>query len=93
MGGLGLAWDLRTVWGGEKREAGLRRVAGAILVLVDQTLVVGFSSSAEEGGGRSPYSPPSIWNQIQWYHNTTQHFLTTLNTTATATATATHVDG
>lgn len=43
-----------------KIEEGLRRVAGAILVLLDQTLVVGLSSSAEEGGGRSPYNPPSI---------------------------------
>jgi hypothetical protein len=34
------------------------------LVLLDQTLVVGFSSSAEEGGGRSPYNPPSISTQL-----------------------------
>lgn len=57
---LGLFWDLRRVWGGVKIVEGLRRVAGAILVLLDQTLVVGLSSSAEEGGGRSPYNPPSI---------------------------------
>ena len=43
---LGLDWGLRMVCGGAK---------------IDQTVVVvlvGLSSS--EGGGRSPYSPPSI---------------------------------
>ena len=60
--GLGLGWARRRVWGGAKREAGLRSVAGAILVLEDQTLGVGLlSSSAEEGGGRSPYRPPNIF--------------------------------
>lgn len=60
--GLGLGWTRRRVWGGAKREAGLRSVAGAILVLEDQTLGVGLlSSSAEEGGGRSPYRPPNIF--------------------------------
>lgn len=57
---LGLDWDLRMVCGA-KIEDGFRRVGGAILAVVDQTLevvVVGLSSS--EGGGRSPYNPPSI---------------------------------
>lgn len=50
------------VWGGGK---GFRRVGGANLVVLDQTLVVevdvDLSSSAEEdGGGRSPYKPPNI---------------------------------
>lgn len=49
---------------------GLRRVGGAILTLVDQTLLfclgvlvlVLLSSEVEddEGGGRSPYNPPNI---------------------------------
>lgn len=58
---LGLDWDLRMVCGGAKIDEGLRRVGGAILAAVDQTLavvVVGLSSS--EGGGRSPYNPPNI---------------------------------
>lgn len=59
--GLGLFWDLRIVCGGAKTDAGFRRVCGAILVLLDHTVVLlGFSSSAEDGGGRSPYNPPSI---------------------------------
>ncbi|KAL2494411.1 Uncharacterized protein Fot_38168 [Forsythia ovata] len=49
------------VWGGGK---GLRRVGGAILALLDHTLVVDvvveLSSVVEDGGGRSPYKPPSI---------------------------------
>lgn len=51
------------VWGGGK---GFRRVGGANLLVLDQTLVVavdvGLSSSAEEevGGGRSPYKPPNM---------------------------------
>lgn len=58
---LGLDWGLRMVCGGAKIDEGFRRVGGAILALLDQTVVVvlvGLSSS--EGGGRSPYSPPSI---------------------------------
>jgi len=59
--GLGLGWVRRRVWGGAKSDAGLRSVAGAILVLEDHTLGVGLlSSSADEGGGRSPYNPPNI---------------------------------
>lgn len=60
-GGLGR----RIVWG---RAKGLRSVGGAILALLDQTFVVDvvveFSSAADDGGGRSPYNPPSIM-----YHN------------------------
>lgn len=65
MGFLGLLWDLRMVCGGAETEEGFRRVGGAILALLDQTveLVVGLSSS--EGGGRSPYKPPSILRQNQ----------------------------
>uniref|UniRef100_A0A2P2PNI0 Uncharacterized protein n=1 Tax=Rhizophora mucronata TaxID=61149 RepID=A0A2P2PNI0_RHIMU len=42
---------------------GLRRFGGAISVLLDhavEALAVDFSSSAEDGGGRSPYKPPNI---------------------------------
>uniref|UniRef100_A0A2P2MZZ0 Uncharacterized protein n=1 Tax=Rhizophora mucronata TaxID=61149 RepID=A0A2P2MZZ0_RHIMU len=42
---------------------GLRSAGGAIKALVDhaaEALAVDFSSSAEEGGGRSPYNPPNI---------------------------------
>jgi hypothetical protein len=61
LDGLGLVCDLRIVCGGAKIEEGLRRVCGAILVLLDHTVeLLGLSSSAEDGGGRSPYSPPSI---------------------------------
>jgi hypothetical protein len=59
--GLGLFWDFKIVCGGGGG-IGLRRVGGAIKVLVDHTVevvVVGLSSSAAaDGGGRSPYNPP-----------------------------------
>lgn len=64
-GFLGLFWDLRIVWGGGNPEKGLRRVGGAILVLLDHTveLVLGLLSSSDaDGGGRSPYNPPSIFS-------------------------------
>ena len=49
--------------------AGLRRVGGAIFALLDHTTVVDglpdFSSSVvDDGGGRSPYKPPSIFGLI-----------------------------
>ena len=44
--------------GGAKTEEDLQRVGGAILALLDQTVVLlGLSSSAKECGGRSPYNP------------------------------------
>ena len=53
------------VCGGAKTEEDLRSVGGAILALLDQTVVLlGLSSSAEEGGGRSPYNPPSISTRV-----------------------------
>lgn len=60
--GLGFGcWVLRMVWGGGK---GFRTVGGAIFALLDHTLVVAvvaeLSSVVEDGGGRSPYKPPSI---------------------------------
>lgn len=47
------------------KAGGLRSVGGAILVLLDQTeeeeeFPVGLSSS--DGGGRSPYNPPSMFH-------------------------------
>ena len=46
------------VCGEAKTEEDLQKVNRAILVLLDQTVVLlGLSSSAEEGGGRSPYNP------------------------------------
>lgn len=62
MLGFGLGWGFRRVTG--VGIAGLRSVGGAIRVVVDQTVeevVVGFSSSVEDGGGRSPYNPPNIF--------------------------------
>lgn len=56
-------WGLRIVCGGANTEFGLRSVGGAILALLDHTLddgAVVLSSSVDEGGGRSPYNPPSI---------------------------------
>lgn len=69
IGGFDLDCDLRIVWGVANTDEGLRRVGGAILTLLDQTLEVGFegfSSSVEEGGGKSPYNPPSIVNSIKF---------------------------
>lgn len=57
IGGFDLDRGLRIVWGILE---GLRRVGGAILTLLDHTLFEGFSSSDDDGGGRSPYNPPSI---------------------------------
>ena len=46
------------VYGGVKTKEDLRRVDEAILALLDQMVVLlGLSSSAKEGGGRSPYNP------------------------------------
>ena len=46
------------VCGRAKTDKDLQRVGGAILALLDQTVVLlGLSSSAEKGGGRSPYNP------------------------------------
>lgn len=39
--------------------AGLRSVGGAIFALLDHALAA-FSSSDDDGGGRSPYKPPNI---------------------------------
>lgn len=41
--------------------AGLRSVGGAIFALLDHTTALpAFSSSDDDGGGRSPYKPPNI---------------------------------
>ena len=41
-----------------KTEEDLRRVGGAILTLLDHTVVLlGLSLLVKEGGGRSPYNP------------------------------------
>ena len=46
------------VCSGAKTKEDLWRVNRAILALLDQTVVLlGLSSSAEEGRGRSPYNP------------------------------------
>ena len=46
------------VYGEAKTQEDLRRVGRAILALLDQMVVLlGLSSSAEKGGGRSPYNP------------------------------------
>lgn len=62
-GALGAGREFRrTEGGGAKVAGGLRRVGGAILAALDQPAAEGLSSSAEDdGGGRSPYNPPSIF--------------------------------
>lgn len=82
-------WVLRMVWGGAN---GLRSVGGANFVVLDHTLVVvaaDLSSSAEDdGGGRSPYKPPSIitalrlvndfstnWTTLRYQRPTYQRYL------------------
>lgn len=45
-----------------RRWRGLAEGGGAILAALDQPAAEGLSSSAEDdGGGRSPYNPPSIF--------------------------------
>lgn len=64
---LSALWDRRTEGGGVNAAAGFRRVGGAILALLDQTtgLPPDLSSSDEDdGGGRSPYKPPNIFNSL-----------------------------
>ena len=47
--------------GGGVKAGGFRSVGGAIFALLDHTTALpDFSSSDDDGGGRSPYKPPNI---------------------------------
>ncbi|KAM1569350.1 hypothetical protein COP2_035523 [Malus domestica] len=58
---LGLLCAFRIICGGAKIDDNFQRVYGCHFVLLNHiVMLLGFSFSIEEDGGRSPYNPPSM---------------------------------